>query len=326
MKALLVFIPILGAIIYLTDNNGPLMQDPDEVVFEKGMTNNIFAEDNELCLRCHSENMYELTDTILGVKEKRHMCEDYFIERDDYYQSNHWSFACTDCHSDEFKKFPHQVFERLEEHFACNDCHAYDDDYAQYQFENIEVEYIESTHVNVEGFSCWKCHNPHSYKITNRNTINLEETILYDNNICLACHGNFKNYELLTDHEEVNIVRNHEWLPNEATHFKNVRCIECHTEINDSILVAHKLLPKDQAVKRCTECHSSDSRLLTTLYKFQSVKLRRDAGFVNGVILNQSYVIGANRNKVLNALSFIIFGGLLLVILFHTTIRIVKRK
>ena len=326
MKALLVIIQILSAGIFFTDNNSPVMQDPDNVVIEKGMANNIYAEDNKLCLRCHSENMYELTDTILGAKARRHMCEDYFIDRDDYYQSNHWSFTCTDCHSYEFNKFPHQVYERLEEHFACNDCHAYDEEYAQYHFEDIEVEYMESTHVNVEGFSCWKCHDPHSYKISIRNTINLEETILYDNNICLSCHGNFKNYELLTDHAEVNIVMNHEWLPNEATHFKNVRCIECHTEINDSILVAHKILPKDQAVKRCTECHSSDSRLLTTLYKFQSVKLRRDVGFVNGVILNQSYVIGANRNKVLNALSFIIFGGLLLVLLFHTTIRIIKRK
>ena len=326
MRKLLTLLLVILTVNQITANMKPVMQDPDEeVLVQKGRENNIFAEDNESCFVCHGENMYELTDTIMGVTAKRHMCDDYFVDRDEYYQSNHWSFACTDCHSEEFKKFPHQAYERLEEHYACNDCHAYDDDYAQYHFEDIEVEYLESTHVNLDGFSCWKCHDPHSYKITVRNSTNLGETILYDNNICLECHGNYRNYELLTNHEEVNIVTNHDWLPNQSLHFKSVRCIECHTEINEDILVAHKLLPKADAVQRCTECHSTNSRLLTTLYKFQSKELRSDVGFVNAVILNQSYVIGATRNQILNFLSFVIFGGLIGVLLIHATFRIIKK-
>ena len=130
---------------------------------------------------------------------------------------------------------------------------------------------------------------------------------------------------LLTDREEINIVDKHEWLPNELAHFSSVRCIECHTRINDSILVTHELLPKEEAVRRCTECHSTDSRLMTSLYKFQ-VKEQRKAGFINGIIINESYVIAANRNIYLNILSLVIFGFLICIIAVHITFRVIKSK
>lgn len=302
----------------------PVMQDPEVTVTVKGAENNLYYDDNETCLKCHGQSYYMLENEEDGTTQKRMMCETYVLSRDEFYQSNHWSFACTDCHSPEFATFPHQIVERLEEHFNCIDCHGYDEAYAQYHFEEIEAEYNESTHVNVEGFSCWKCHNPHSYKITVRNSTNLHETILYDNNICLECHANYSNFQLLSNQQEIKVVDSHDWLPNQVAHFQGVRCIECHTSINDTILVAHTLLPKEQAVRKCTECHSSDSRLMATLYKFQS-KEKRSTGFLNGVIVNDSYVIGATRNFYLNVLSLIIFGGLLLVIMVHIGFRI-KRK
>ncbi len=327
MKIAFVFIATLLSGIFLMENNGPVLQDPvEDYQIQKGIENNIYAEDNERCLVCHGESYFELTDTVMGVTQNRLMCEDYQVDRDKYYKSNHWSFACTDCHSYDMEIFPHPTSARLEEPYHCIDCHGYDEQYAQYHFEEIQVEYEESIHAQIEVFNCWKCHDPHSYEINIRNSTNLEETILYDNNICLECHANYDNFQLLTDREEIVIVDRHDWLPNEAAHFASVRCIECHTEISDSILVAHKLLPKDQAVQRCTECHSSDSRLLATLYKFQSKEFRADVGFVNGVIFNQSYVIGANRNTILNILSFIAFGGITLVILIHTFFRIIKRN
>lgn len=316
----------LVSVIFLTDGNAPVLQEPqDEYQVEKGRENNIFAEDNENCLVCHGEQYYQLSDTTLGITERRIMPSNYYVDRDEYYQSNHWSFGCLDCHNYDFEEFPHPTSARLEEPFHCNDCHGFDEQYAQYHFGKIRDEYEQSVHYEIEGFTCWKCHDPHSYEITIRTSENLEETILYDNNICLECHANYDKFQLLSKRDEIKIVSSHEWLPNQEAHFKSVRCIECHTEISDSLLVAHKLLPSDKAVQRCTECHSSDSRLLATLYKFQSKKIRNDAGFVNGVILNQSYVIGANRNYVLNMLSFIIFGGVVLVILFHIFIRIIKK-
>ncbi len=285
---------------------------------------NDFVEDNEACLHCHGETKFIIEDPNTGRSTHERMYSERSIDRDAFYSSEHKAFACTDCHSYDYTTFPHSIEARVEEQFLCMDCHGYDETFAQYHFEDIEVEFQESIH-NMEEFTCWSCHVPHSYKAFMRNADDLEEAILYDNNMCLRCHANFDRFTLLTEREEIVVVESHDWLPNQAAHFKNVRCIECHTEVNDSILIAHKILPKEQAVKNCTECHSKDSRLMHTLYKFQRLEERK-GGFVNGIMINNSYVIGANQNVWLNRLSFLVFGGTLLVIAFHTFLRIRKHK
>ena len=62
-----------------------------------------------------------------------------------------------------------------------------------------------------------------------------------------------------------------------------------------------------------------------TLYKFQSME-KRKGGFLNGIMINNSYVIGANQNIWLNRLSLLAFGATLLVILFHIYLRTRKQK
>jgi NAD-dependent SIR2 family protein deacetylase len=104
-----------------------------------------------------------------------------------------------------------------------------------------------------------------------------------------------------------------------------VRCIECHTQINNNIPVSHLIQPKDQAVKLCNECHSKNSILMASLYKFESKEQRR-YGFFNGIILNASYVIGANRNEYLNLLSLIIFVCVIAIIVIHIIFRIRKNN
>ena len=285
-----------------------------------------FSEDNERCFICHGQNKYEYTNENLGRQVKELMFSERIVDRNKFYQSNHKSFSCTDCHSEEYTTFPHPGELRMEQKFNCIDCHGGDEKFAKFHFEEIESDYQKSIHFNLEeeGFSCWECHGPHDYKISIRNTTNLKETILYDNNICLHCHANFDNFQLLSEREEINILKEHDWLPNQASHFKNVRCIECHSEINDTVLVSHLIKPKTEAVKRCNECHSQNSLLMSTLYKFQSKEQRKD-GFLNGIILNQSYVIGANRNQYLNNISLALFAIVLLIIGVHTYFRI-KRK
>ncbi len=285
---------------------------------------NDFVEDNEACLKCHGEEKYLIEDPNSGRSITNHMCPDRTIDRDAFYSSVHKAFSCTDCHSYDFMTFPHPLEVRFEEHFMCLDCHGYDESFAQYHFEDIEMEFQKSIH-NMEDFSCWKCHDPHSYKAFMRNAEDLTEAILYDNNMCLKCHANFSRFTLLTDREEINVVKSHEWLPNQTAHFKSVRCIECHTAISDSILIPHQIMPKADAVKRCTECHSRDSRLMHTLYKFQS-KEERKGGFVNGVIMTDYFVIGANKSPFLDKLSFLILAGTLLGIAFHTFLRIRNKK
>lgn len=285
---------------------------------------NDYVDENENCLRCHGEPKYILEDESLSRTVTEHMCPDRIIDRDAFYSGVHKAFSCADCHSFEFETFPHSVEARLTEMLLCMDCHGYDETFAQYHFEEIEVEVSESIH-NMDEFTCWKCHDPHSYRAFMRNSDDIEEAVLYDNNMCLSCHADFDRFMLLTDRDEINVVESHSWLPNQVSHFRSVRCIECHSEINDSILIAHKILPKSKAVENCTECHSRDSRLMHTLYKFQ-IQEGRKAGFANGIIINNAYVIGANQNIWLNRLSVLVFALTFLVILFHSILRFIKLK
>lgn len=285
---------------------------------------NDYVEDNEACLKCHGEVKFIIEDPNTGRSKHERMYTERAIDRDAFYSSVHRTFACNDCHSYDYSTFPHSIETRVEEQLVCMDCHGYDETFAKYHFESIEVEFQESIH-NMDEFTCWKCHDPHSYRAFMRNADDLEEAILYDNNMCLKCHADFDRFTLLTDREEIVVVESHDWLPNQAAHFRKVRCIECHTEINDTILIAHKIVPKAEAVQNCTECHSKDSRLMHTLYKFESLEQRK-GGFVNGIMINNSYVIGANQNVLLNRLSLLVFGMTLLVIAFHTYLRIKKQK
>lgn len=286
-----------------------------------------FDEDNNRCFKCHGQEKYEYSNETIGKQVHALMCSERIVNKDEFYKSNHKTFSCTDCHSEEYVKFPHSGELRMEQKLNCIDCHGGDEKYAQYHFEGIDSAYQQSTHFKLEeeGFTCWKCHGPHSYKISVRNKGNLKETIAYDNAICLKCHSDFNQYQLLTDKEEINIILKHDWLPNQAAHFANVRCIECHTQISNKILVSHLINPKAEAVKLCNECHSQNSILMASLYKFESKEQRRD-GFFNAIILNESYVIGANRNEYLNLLSLVIFIGVLGVIGVHIIFRIRKKN
>ncbi len=286
-----------------------------------------FAADNELCFKCHGQNKYVYTNENLDREVKALMFPERIIDRNKFYQANHRGFKCTDCHSEDYSKFPHPGELRMEQMYNCIDCHGGDEKFAKFKFEEIEAEYRKSIHFKLEeeGFTCWKCHDPHEYKISVRNTDNLKETILYDNNICLNCHSNYNHFQLLSDREEINVLKKHDWLPNQTSHFKNVRCIECHSEVNNNMLVSHLINPKEKAVKKCNECHSQNSLLMASLYKFYSKEKRKD-GFFNGIILNESYVIGANRNEYLNIFSIIIFAIVLIIIGGHIFFRVIRKS
>jgi hypothetical protein len=211
---------------------------------------------------------------------------------------------------------------------GCIDCHGGDDTYADYHFEAIESEFNESVHSSLHSdeFNCTMCHDPHSYKISARIAgNNLREAIIYDNNICLSCHADNIKYQLISDSDNPDVLATHEWLPNQQLHFNHVRCIECHTAISNDVMVAHLVQPKEKAVRLCVECHSQNSILKATLYKFQLQEERSKFGFLNAQILNNSYIIGANRNVYLNYISLIIFGMTIIGIIIHITLRILSK-
>jgi len=283
-----------------------------------------FFDQNEKCFRCHGSTKYTYHNPVSDNEIAAMMCDNRVIHRDEFYISNHKTFACVDCHAAEYDTFPHPGELRMETPYNCIDCHGYDENYAMYQFEEIEKEFQQSTHYNTDGdaFTCWKCHNPHTYKINIRNAQNITQAIAYDNQFCLNCHSDFERLQLLTDKEEIDLLQKHEWLPNQGLHFSQVRCIECHARPNDSLMVAHLIMPKEKSVKRCVECHSQNSLLMSSLYKYQAKENRTQAGFMNAVILNNAFVIGANRNILLNRISMIVFFVTMGLLLVHLVFRI----
>lgn len=292
----------------------------DQVVFE-------YAEENQQCLNCHGHSAYYYYNDWIEREVKERMNPYFIIDSALYYQSNHKTFRCTDCHSQEYEEFPHAGELRMEEKYSCMDCHGGDEDYAEYGFERIDDEFHASVHSakHSDDFTCWMCHNPHTYKINARTNEKILETIHYDNDICLSCHADLNKYQLISTLANPNILSTHEWLPNQALHFMNVRCIECHTEMHEDMLVAHNVQPKENAVRLCVECHSQNSLLMASLYKFQVKESRNDLGFFNSAILNNSYIIGANRNYYLNMISLIIFGCVIGGIIIHATLRYIKK-
>lgn len=292
----------------------------------QGKTDNQKANDH--CLNCHAHNYFNYDNTVAKKQVKHKMEPGMKIDTTLFYLSNHKNFKCTDCHSEDFGTWPHSPEVRMEPKMNCIDCHGGDEQYAKFQFEKIEAEFALSTHATRHGdvFTCWTRHEPHTYKISARSDSVINKIIAYDNNICLSCHNNINKFELISDHEKPNIIAKHDWLPNQARHFQKVRCIECHAHKKDSLLVAHNIQPKEKAVKLCQECHSKNSILMNSLYQYQLKSKATGLGFDNEIMLNSSYVIGANRNVYLNIISLTIFILVLAGITIHTILRIIYRK
>ena len=286
------------------------------------------AEENQKCFQCHGQSKYSYENTEQGRMVNERMYNELIISPNDFYISNHRTFKCTDCHSEEYESFPHAGYLRMEYKYTCLDCHEGDENYAHFYFEEIDAEFMASVHSekHSDDFTCWMCHDPHIYKINARTNENIRETIIYDNTICLDCHSDYRRFQLLTERQRPNLLQSHDWLPNQELHIASVRCIECHTEKQtDSALVEHKVLPKELAVKNCKECHSSNPELLASLYKYEAQEVRSKNGFFRGITTSDSVVIGASRNQTLNIISLVLFAGVVLGIAFHTTLRILKK-
>ena len=308
------FVALTFFIAYSQDN----VQE-EERVFD-------YAEENQQCLKCHGHKTFTYFNENLDQNVRERMNPYYIIDSVDYYNSNHWNFSCFDCHSYDYDTFPHPNELRMEIRPSCLDCHG-GETYEDLSWERIQEEFQESVHSTKHSsdFTCNMCHDPHAYKISARTNENILETIRYDNAICLSCHADIDKYQLITDAENPSIVESHDWLPNQSSHFQNVRCLECHTKISEDMLIAHNIQPKEKAVKKCVECHSQNSLLMASLYKYQAKERRNELGFFNAAIMNNSYIIGANRNYYLNLVSVILFGLVIAGIGIHATLRIIKK-
>ncbi len=284
------------------------------------------AADNQHCFNCHANQIYSFENEVSGMTERKAMNPNFIFQPDVFYQGVHRHFACTDCHSPDYENFPHQAELRLEPMYSCIDCHGGDEAFASYHFEAIEEEFGKSVHASrhSENFNCWMCHDPHSYKAMTRSNFKISEIVTYHNQMCSNCHDNPVNFQRISDSTKKPLEQIHEFLPNFKLHFSAVRCIECHTPAEDTLWVSHNVLEKEFAVKKCTECHSANTMLMSSLYKYQNLEARKNRGTLNAVFLNESYVIGANRNIYLNIISLVLFGLTVAGILIHIFFRIKK--
>ncbi len=282
-------------------------------------------EQNKHCFSCHGERFYTFENEFTGRIERKAMNPNFIYNPDEFYLGVHRHFSCTDCHSPDYEIFPHNAELRLEEMFSCMDCHGGDRTYAMYNFDLIEDEYFKSVHAmrHPDNFDCWSCHNPHSYRLMTRSNFRTSEIVSYHNQTCTECHQNPDKFQRVVDGEMPLLEEIHKFLPNYRLHFNAVRCIECHTTPQEELWVAHQILPKEMAVRNCVECHSTNTRLMSSLYRYQSVENRNERGFFNAVILNDAYVIGANRNHFLNVASLVILGLVLLAMIGHIILRII---
>lgn len=280
------------------------------------------------CFKCHSNQSYSFNNEVTGQMQKRLMNPYYILDTVAVSMGVHKGFDCTDCHSSEYQTYPHQANLKLEPLSTCLDCHGGDESFASYKFEQIQEEFNKSVHSQAYGdnFTCATCHDPHTYSPTARTSSDVMEIVDYSNRMCLSCHNDMKQYKLVSGHDNPLLVEVHEWLPNQALHFQHVRCIECHTQVVDSLMVSHNILKKEQAVKKCAECHSANSRLKASLYKYENLQKRAEVGGVNVILANSSYIIGTHQSPFLKLLSLIIFITALVGIAIHSIFRILKKK
>jgi len=101
-----------------------------------------YAADNERCLKCHGQGKYEYTNETLGKQIKALMFSERIVKREEFYNSNHKGFSCTDCHSEQYTTFPHPGELRMEQQLNCIDCHGGDENFAQYHFEAIDSGWL----------------------------------------------------------------------------------------------------------------------------------------------------------------------------------------
>lgn len=279
------------------------------------------------CLKCHSKATFSFHNELMDTEMRRLMNPYFILDTIGIANGVHHNFDCTDCHSFEYTTYPHEANLKLEPMATCIDCHGGDETYASFQFDRIAEEAEKSVHHQAYGdaFTCSKCHDQHTYAPIARTSSNVKDIVEFSNKMCLSCHNNMEKFQLVSGRENPELVQVHNWLPNQQLHFQHVRCIECHTEVTDSLMVSHNILKKENAVRKCVECHTADSRLKASLYKYENLQARAADGSVNTLLVNESYVIGAQQSPILKLISIIVFMATLAGIGVHLVFRIFKK-
>jgi len=264
------------------------------------------------CLSCHTVAGQAAKPPRPNVAER---LRDQQINSENFEQSVHADLSCDDCHGDGFTRFPHRGASQ-ETIKTCPECH-------KGQNRTIVPEFKRSVHARLgpNVFTCYSCHDPHNVRKA-ASLGGVRNLAHRDNGMCLGCHDSDAQYAKWSPNKRPDLSIVHSWQPNPQIHWTAVRCIDCHTPEKPNGAIAHDILPKAQAERHCVDCHSTDSSLLTRLYRHEIGEERTsEAGFINAYVLTHAYVVGVTRNAYLDWASLILFVVLLSALAGHGLLR-----
>lgn len=274
---------------------------------------------NAQCLRCHSEDGLA-SPVALPVEQtfERASVEPFLIDQNNFHGSVHGAMECRACHTPASADYPHP--KTLAEQISpCEECHAV-------KVLRTEMQFDESVHAadGLADFTCTTCHNPHTL-INAKVAPSVRALVDQDNAMCLSCHGadgatRFASFAApATPHPDLGHI--HDWLPNQPAHWAKVRCVECHTPLAKNL--SHEIVNAEKAEKNCVACHSQTTVLRDRLYRHLVKEEREQAGFINSIIVNDAYIIGATRNAWVDKGLGWLLALTLLGVLAHAMARIV---
>lgn len=278
----------------------------------------IKVNQEKLCLSCHLNN-----PNIKSAYSKTLVSYEKSVHGAAILRGRKEAPVCVDCHGvHDLQKAskPGSTISQQNVPKLCGKCHI-----------SIGQEFQSSIHGialkkgNTDAPGCTYCHGEHAIKPVpdipskffqeshiNRLTIVRNKMVF-----CVGCHADeafSKKYGFST------ITKAHDWMPNQVTHYETVRCVDCHSSYAPPNL-SHNILPPEKTVKKCEECHTKNSILMSKLYKHEKKQSREKFGFINGTLLSDAYVIGTTRNVILDSLSLIIFGFVLAGVGLHGFLR-----
>jgi hypothetical protein len=308
MVVALVSLAIMGMVAPALAATDPKPVDP--ALLEK------IRRSNAECFACHTEaglkNPPQPGLDLAKLKET-------LLEPEVFKGSNHGHMECKQCHGQGYAKYPHAQGAR-DLISPCEECHAV-------QVMKIEAQFEASVHAKrlADKFTCNTCHDPHIALVAVK-LGDPRKIVAQDNHMCLECHNSdlafaqFAPEENEKKKKRPDLDRIHAWLPNTRLHWEAVRCVECHTPVAKTL--SHEIVDKEKAEKHCVSCHTANTALAARLYRHLAKEEQQKYGFVNSVILSNSYVVGATRHPVLDAIVIGLAVATLLAVLVHGAIRV----
>ena len=105
----LLMIFVLGFTLIKRSDTTPIVTVQTELVTPTKIDLSKFknAAENENCLKCHGQSKYTFENPESKKTVTKRMFAELVMDRDVFYVSNHREFKCTDCHSEDYVKFPH---------------------------------------------------------------------------------------------------------------------------------------------------------------------------------------------------------------------------